>query len=295
MSSIRTHSLFQSHRVTLAAPRCRGYYYAFEMTSTYLGAILDAHRRRAERDQRPWRDRLGAPTYVGPSLYDVVRGEGSDYVTVIAEIKRRSPAKGWLNKDLDAVALARTYCDAGAGAISVLTDAEHFAGSLYDLEAIHREVPLALLRKDFTVCENDVLDARDAGAAAVLLIVAALSDDELLGLIELTARCGLEALVEVHESVEVSRALDVGARIVGVNQRNLHTFQVDPQHAAALVESIPPTCVTVCESGVATTADVKRAAASGFDAVLVGEAFVTSDSPATVVRDFAQVARRRRG
>ena len=137
--------------------------------------------------------------------------------------------------------------------------------------------------------ENDVLDAADAGAGAVLLIVAALTDEELVSFIELAESCGIDALVEVHDAEEARRALDCGARIIGVNQRDLRTFEVDPVRAASVMDALPRECLTVCESGLSTVEDVERAAQAGFDAVLVGEAFVTAADPSATVKAFALV------
>lgn len=263
--------------------------YAFEMAPTYLDAIIEHHRARAAADDREWRARIETTRYDGPSFLAALRQGGSPYVKVIAEIKRRSPSRGWLAPDLDAVATAATYRDAGAAAVSVLTDQDFFAGTLEDLRNVAGAVTLPVLRKDFTVCENDVLDAADAGAGAVLLIVAALSDEELTSYLEVAASVGIDALVEVHDALDVRRALDVGARLVGVNQRDLRTFEVDATRAATLVDSLPRECVLVCESGLREVADVQAAADAGFDAVLVGETFVTAPEPAEIVKSFALV------
>ncbi len=265
------------------------------MAATYLDAIVEHHRARALGDERDWRARLETLHYEGPSFLGALRQGAAPYVRVIAEIKRRSPSRGWLAQDLDAAATAALYRDGGASAVSILTDQEYFAGDLDDLRAVARSVDLPLLRKDFTVCENDVLDAAEAGAGAVLLIVAALSDAELVAFFQLAGSVGLDALVEVHDQDEVRRALDLGAGIIGVNQRNLRTFEVDPAHAATLTGSLPRDCVAVCESGMRDVADVERAAASGFDAVLVGEALVTSTDPAATLRAFSLVPSVTRG
>jgi indole-3-glycerol phosphate synthase len=259
------------------------------MAATYLDAIVEHHRARAASDRRDWRSRLDSLHYEGPSFLGALRRGATPYIKVIAEIKRRSPSKGWLAPNLDAAATAALYRDSGAVAVSVLTDQAHFAGDLEDLRRVARSVDLPLLRKDFTVCENDVLDAAEAGAGAVLLIVAALSDHELATFLDVAERVGIDTLVEVHDQAEVQRAMGVGARIIGVNQRNLHSFDVDSARAAALAGSLPRDCVAVCESGLQEVADVARAAASGFDAVLVGEAFVTSPDPAATLRAFTQV------
>jgi indole-3-glycerol phosphate synthase len=257
--------------------------------ATYLDEILHHHRARAAADERDWRERIGAVAEPAPSMYAALSDAANGNVKVIAEVKRRSPSKGWLSEGLDVGQLSRAYADGGATAISVLTDAEHFAGSLDDLDAVRRSVTLPLLRKDFTVSANDVLDAADAGASAVLLIVSALSDEELETFLGVAHTVGLDAVVEVHDHDQAKRALDSGARIIGVNQRNLHTFEVDRANAARVIESLPTSIVTVCESGLATPEDVAHAASAGFDAVLVGEAFVTAPRVSEMVREFASV------
>ena len=259
------------------------------MASTYLDAIGDAHRRRAAADERQWQDRAVAP-YSGSSFAAALRTTPGDYVRVIAEIKRKSPSKGWLAQDVDAVSLARLYEGAGAAALSVLTDLAHFGARHDDLSSVAQSVTIPRLRKDFTVCENDVLDAAEWGASAILLIVALLSDDELVHYRTLAESLGLDALVEIHDATEANRALASGASIIGINQRNLHTFEVDPDHAARVVATLPSSVVRVAESGLRTPADVQRAGSDGFNAVLVGETFVTSREPAATVRAFASVA-----
>ncbi len=260
-----------------------------EMAPTYLDTILESHRRRAASDERDWRSRVDDIRYDGPSFILVLRQGSSPFIKVIAEVKRRSPSKGLLAPDLDVAALAAIYRDEGASAISVLTDRDFFQGSMDDLLAVRRTVALPVLRKDFTVSENDVLDAVEAGASAVLLIVAALSDEELASFISLSDQCGIDALVEIHDDEEARRAVDAGARIIGINQRNLHTFDVDPERAASLISELPRECLTVCESGLSSVADVERAASAGFDGVLVGEAFITASDPGAAVKSFALV------
>ena len=264
------------------------------MTATYLDTIVDAHRARAAQDRRAWRARVGEVAYGGPSFYDALVRERSR-VAVIAEIKRRSPSKGWLSDDLDVEATARDYASGGAAAISVLTDEDFFSGSVEDLRTVDAAVALPLLRKDFTVSANDVIDAAHMGAAAVLLMVAALSDAELEEFLMVASACHLDALVEVHDTHEAERAIAAGARIVGVNQRDLRTFEVDPRRAAAVLGSLPTEIVTVAESGLASVEDVARVAEAGADAVLVGETFVRAASPEGVVRDFCSVKRHVRG
>src|SRR5581483_3609299 len=204
-----------------------------------------------------------------------------------------SPSKGPLAEDLDPAALARAYAEGGAAALSVLTDCDFFRGSPEDLAAARSAVDLPVLRKDFTVGPADVFDARIMGADAVLLIVAALSEGELAELIGLADDVGVAALVEVHDEAEAERALASGAGIVGVNQRDLVTFEVDTARAERVARSIPGSVVRVAESGIRNAGDVERLAAAGFDAVLVGESLVTSPDPAGAVTALAALAGRR--
>ncbi len=203
---------------------------------------------------------------------------------MIAEVKRRSPSRGSLVQDLDSAATAAAYTRGGAACLSVLTDAEYFGGSSADLAEARAASGLPVLRKDFTVAPADVYDARIMGADAVLLIVAALSDDELASLHELAGRVGLDVLVEVHDESELERALAVEPRMIGVNQRDLSTFEVDPATAERLAARIPPDVVAVAESGVREPDDARHLADAGYDAVLVGESVVTSHDPAAAVR-----------
>lgn len=178
--------------------------------------------------------------------------------------------------DLIPEQLAREYELGGASCLSVLTDGPHFAGSVTDLRMARAAVQLPVLRKDFTVCALDVLDARLMGADAVLLIVAALSDRELSQLHALAVEVGLDALVEVHDEMELDRALAVNATLIGVNQRDLHTFHVDPQRAVRLAKRIPEGVLAVAESGITGADDARRCAEAGYRAVLVGEHLVRS-------------------
>jgi indole-3-glycerol phosphate synthase len=257
--------------------------------ATYLDEILHHHRARVATDERDWRERAEIVRTPVASLLAALSDSTNPNVKVIAEVKRRSPSKGWLHEDLDVATLSRAYADGGATAISVLTDAEHFSGSLEDLHTVARTVNLPLLRKDFTVSENDVLDAADAGASAVLLIVAALTDDELQSFLGVTHDAGLDAIVEVHDEEEAQRAIEGGARIIGVNQRNLHTFDVDRDNAARVIQRLPSSLATVCESGLSSPQDVARAADAGFDAVLVGESFVTAHDVEGAVRSYSTI------
>jgi len=222
---------------------------------------------------------------------DVLAAFEHPMVRVIAEVKRASPSKGELAGIPDPAALAASYRDGGASAISVLTEERRFRGSLADLDAVRDAVEIPVLRKDFIVDPYQVVEARAHGADLVLLIVAALPDDELRSLHRHIVDLGMTPLVEVHDEAELERALDLGARLVGVNARNLKTLAVDPQTVVRLLPRIPAGVVAVAESGVASLDDVRRYAGAGADAVLVGEALVTGADPAARVAEFASVPR----
>jgi indole-3-glycerol phosphate synthase len=243
---------------------------------TYLTGILDAHRARAAADGRHLEDLVAQALasdsprpFSGP--LSITTGGG---LAVIAEVKRRSPSKGELDAGLDPALVASAYEAGGAACVSVLTDAEFFGGSPADLEAVRSACGLPVLRKDFTVGEADVCDARLMGADAVLLIVAALSDEELVRLVSLAQELSLDALVEVHDELELERALDAGAELVGVNQRDLTTFSVDHDRARRLAPLIPSEVVAVAESGIRDEDDARRLADAGYQAVLVGESLI---------------------
>lgn len=204
-------------------------------------------------------------------------------LSIISEIKRRSPSKGDLRSGLDAALLARSYADGGAACLSVLTDEHYFGGSAEDLRVARRAVDLPVIRKDFTVSAADVADARLMGADAVLLIAAALDDHELKDFHDLAKELGLDALVETHDEAEVERALAVGADLVGVNQRDLVTFEVDTDRAIRVAAVLPEGVVRVAESGVRGPADAARLREAGYHALLVGEALVVSGDPALAV------------
>ena len=199
---------------------------------------------------------------------------------MIAEIKRRSPSKGALNVGLDPVQVAMSYAVGGAACLSVLTDEEYFGGSVADLQAARSATGIPVLRKDFTVAARDVVDARIMGADAVLLIAAALDRLELIEFHHLAVDLGLDVLVEVHDEPELEVALECGATLVGVNQRDLVTFEVDHARAERMAAAIPAGVVKVAESGVRDAADAKRLADAGYDAILVGETLVTAADPA---------------
>jgi indole-3-glycerol phosphate synthase len=206
--------------------------------------------------------------------------------SVIAEVKRASPSAGPIRPDADPAAIAAEYEAAGAAAISVLTEASHFDGALGHLTAARARVAVPVLRKDFLVDEWQLLEARAAGADAVLLIVAAL-DDALLGRLVVRARSlGLQALVEVHDEDEARRAAAAGASIIGVNHRNLATLQIDLSLFARLRPLLPAGTVTVAESGIRTPADVRAMADAGADAILVGESLMRRPSPGQALREL---------
>ncbi len=252
----------------------------------YLDGIVAAHRAAAASDDRSLTSLLEAVAEAPPARPFAAALRGDDGVAVIAEIKRRSPSRGELAPGLVAADVARSYEVGGAAALSVLTDVEFFGGSPSDLVDARAATSLPVLRKDFTVDRRDVLDARLMGADAVLLIVAALGDDELPTLVALAGEVGLDALVEVHDEAEVDRALAAGATLVGVNQRDLTTFVVDADRAQRLATRLPLDVVRVAESGIGGPQDVARLGDAGYDAVLVGEWVVTSADPGAAVRSL---------
>ena len=213
-----------------------------------------------------------------------------DRVNVIAECKRRSPSKGVLRADYDPVAIATGYAAAGAAAISVLTEPTFFDGSLEHLQAVRAAVAVPLLRKDFIVSEYQLLEAKAAGADAVLLIVAALRPAQLKVLHDDARRQGLDVLVEVHDAAELAIAVDAGARVIGVNNRNLRTLEVDVHASEILIAQMPAEVVAVSESGLKTAADLARLMALGYRAFLIGERFMTAADPGAALADLVRVA-----
>ncbi|HUS43681.1 MAG TPA: indole-3-glycerol phosphate synthase TrpC [Ilumatobacteraceae bacterium] len=253
------------------------------MAATYLDTILDHHRAVAAADTRPIERLLDDARAMPAARGFRAALAGCDRLGVIAEIKRRSPSKGDLNAGLDPAAMARTYESGGAACLSVLTDVEHFGGSVDDLQSARAACSLPVIRKDFTVGERDVLDARIMGADCVLLIAAALDPGELTRLHALAVDVGLDVLVEIHDERELEHALTADATLVGVNQRDLVTFQVDHARAVRMAGVIPDHAVKVAESGVRGTDDARSLRAAGYDAVLVGETLVTSSDPAASI------------
>ena len=237
-------------------------------------------------DLRPLDDLVGVGQTMWPTRGFTRALAASPGLSVIAEIKRKSPSKGALNVDLDPRKVSEAYEAGGATCLSVLTDAEFFGGSIDDLNIARASTALPVLRKDFTVSPRDVADARLMGADAVLLIVAALDRVELLEFHELATSLGLDALVEVHDEAELETALGCGATLIGVNQRDLETFEVDHERAQRMAAAIPEGVVKVAEWGVRDRDDAGRLADAGYDAILVGESVVTAADPAQAVRQL---------
>ncbi len=211
-------------------------------------------------------------------------------VTCVAEIKRRSPSAGWIRKDASAPQIAAAYEAAGAAAISVLTDHAFFGGSLDDLAAVRAAVDVPVLRKDFIIDPYQVFEARAAGADAILLIVAALSEAQLSRLYVTANQLGLDALVETHDQEEIRRAMVLGARVIGVNHRDLRNFTVDTDLAVRMRPAIHARHVVVAESGIRTAEDVRRMGEGGIDAVLVGETLMRAPDPGAALRTLLGVA-----
>ena len=215
-------------------------------------------------------------------------------VSLIAECKRRSPGAGLIRPDLELETLSRSYEEAGAAALSVLTDAPYFGGSLEDLRVAREATNLPILRKDFTLDPLQVVEGRAAGADAVLLIVRILDDAVLRSLMAEAAGLGMSALVEVHDERELRRALDAGAQIIGINNRDLATFTTDLDTTIRLLEGVPEDVLVVSESGIRVTRDVDRLSAVGIDAILVGESLLRSPDPGAAAHEMAQIARTER-
>lgn len=251
-----------------------------EATGTLLDEILARRLERVHEAQRLRSrvslERAAAARTDFRSFEGAIAGGG---LRVIAEMKRASPSAGVLRSEYDCGGIARAYEAAGAAALSVLTAEDYFAGSLDDLGEARAAVRLPVLRKDFIVDEYQVYESVAGGADALLLIVAALEDSALRHLIQRTGSLGLAALVEVHTEEELDYALDAGARIVGVNNRNLKTLDVDLETSLRLRARIPSNCLAVSESGIRSGADLRRLAAAGYHAALIGEHFMRADDP----------------
>lgn len=252
-----------------------------------LDEIIDGVREDlAERQARVSLDQLKELAAKAPDAKDGVAALRGDGIRVICEVKRSSPSKGALAAIADPAALALDYAAGGAAAISVLTEQRRFGGSLADLDAVRAAVDTPVLRKDFIVTAYQLWEARAHGADLALLIVAALDQPALVSLIERAESIGLTPLVEVHDEEEIARAVDAGARIIGVNARNLKTLEVDRNTFGNVVDAIPAHVVRVAESGVRGPHDLIAYANLGADAVLVGESLVTGKDPKAAVADL---------
>ena len=258
--------------------------------ATYLDRILSFHRETARLDGRSL-DVLLESAHSGDDprgFTQALDGRTPDEIAVIAEVKRRSPSRGDRAVELDPAVVAGEYVTGGAACLSVLTEELFFGGSPGDLRSARTAVDLPVLRKDFTVDARDVCDARIMGADAVLLIVAALDDRELFDFHALSDELGMDTLVEVHDENELERALAAGASLIGVNQRDLVTFEVDPLRAAQLVPLLPEGVVRVAESGITDRADAVALQCVGYHALLVGESLVTAKDRTTAVRTLCR-------
>ena len=263
---------------------------------TFLVRIADDRRRRVAEMKllapaHALRARLGSAEPAGRLERALRRGGPGGALRLLCEVKRASPSKGMLNETLDPVALARLYQAGGAAAVSLVTEPDHFQGELGWMNAVRPEVSLPLLLKDFIVDPYQLVDAATRGADGVLLLAALLSGTELQRLIGEARLLGLDPLVEVHTVEELHTSLRAGATLVGINHRNLHTFELDMGLSAKLLPLLPPGVTVVAESGLSTPADLARLRATRCDAVLMGEVFATSDDPAAKLAELAQAAR----
>lgn len=251
------------------------------------GALDDAARRR---ESRPLADVERLALAAVPALDARAALERGAHIKVIAEVKRASPSRGPLASIPDPALLARQYAEGGASAISVLTEERRFGGSLADLEAVRAAVSVPVLRKDFIAEPYQVFEARAAGADLVLLIVAALDDAQLRELHTLILELGMTPLVETHDADEVRRAVDLGAHVIGVNARDLSTFELDRDLFGRLAPRIPDGTVRIAESAVSSVADVEHYRRAGADVVLVGEALVTGGDPVATLNEYLAVS-----
>jgi len=258
-----------------------------------LGGIVAEARERAAamRAREAELSEAAARSSAPPSLSGALQRRT---VGVIAEVKRRSPSKGWINAEMSAVAQAQAYARGGAAAISVLTEPDHFGGSIDDLVSVRGAVVVPVLKKDFHVDPIQLLEAKAIGASAALLIVRALSPKAFGEMMSVATELGLETLVEIRDEEELARALEVGATMIGINNRNLETLAIEPGTSERLLGLIPKSVIGIAESGVSMPADVERLARAGADAVLVGSSVSAAADPASAVRELSTVLRIRR-
>ena len=278
-------------KIIRTAPEAQGEL-RWEPPTGPLGELTERAWARSQAIEVP-ADRLAiaAGRSGTPLLRDALRKKT---VAVIAETKRRSPSSGDINPGLESGEQALKFADGGASAISVLTEPLRFGGSDQDLESVRRAVSLPILRKDFHVSEGQLLHAARTGASAALIIVRAIEPSRLRGLTDIAREIALELVLEVRNEAELERALDAGAEIIGVNNRNLETLEIDPETVFRIIPLVPADCVAVAESGYATPEDVARAAEAGADAVLVGSALSRSPDPASAVSRISKIPRRPR-
>src|SRR5262249_32413172 len=210
-------------------------------------------------------------------------------VAILAELKRRSPSKGWIQKGLSAPEQARAYASGGAAALSVLTEPDHFGGSVDDLLAVREAVTLPIPKKDLHVDPVQLLEAKALGASAALLIARALAPEELRAMMRTARELELEALIEVRDEAELDLALSLDAQVIGVNNRNLETLEIDPSTSERLLPLIPSSVIAIAESGIGSRRDVERAGQVGADGVLVGSSISASDDPLEAVRALTNV------
>jgi len=251
-----------------------------------LTRIVQAKRQRLERTKMRVPEAVvkhfASRTSVPPSLRDAL--QNSHPVRILAEVKRASPSKGVFSKGFSVPGLADAYTEAGASAISVVTEEDFFQGDLGWVPEIRGRSPLPVLRKDFVFDPYQIYETRNAKASAILLIAAMLRPDELRSFVALAGEVGLDALVEVHDETELGEALEAGAEIIGVNNRNLKTFEVDIQTAHRLAKLIPDNCIFVVESGIRDRKDIEALLESGADAFLIGETLIVSEDPGATLR-----------
>ena len=248
--------------------------------SQVLRTIIAARRRRIEQARTSVSlESLRRTAETRSDFRDFAAALSGDVLSVIAEIKKASPSRGLLRPDFQPLEIAESYQQAGASALSVLTEEEFFQGSLDDLTGVRGAVSLPVLRKDFIVDEYQVYESVAAGADALLLIVAALEDKDLKHFLALAESLRVAALVEIHTAEELNRAIGAGAQIIGINNRNLNTFEVSLETSFRLREKIPPTSLVVSESGIKSGADLEKLAKAGFDAVLIGEHLMLAEDP----------------
>jgi indole-3-glycerol phosphate synthase len=250
-----------------------------------LSSIIEGVREDLAARRLPM-GQLQEALETAPTVRDCLPSLLTSDISVIAEVKRSSPSKGALASISDPAGLAATYEEAGAQVVSVLTEQRRFGGSLADLDAVRRAIDLPILRKDFMVDEYQFYEARAHGADVVLLIVAALSKNQLEDYFHLSTELGMRSLIEVHTHDELERALEISPEIIGVNSRNLKTLEVDARAFADLIPQIPSTIARVAESGISSRAEVVFAQECGATAILVGEALVRSESPSVAINQL---------